>query len=208
MSMISFGPTPRFIDGKNWFWTVTDHADQIYSSSRNIYVLPSDADYTTWTGKNNVAAPVASEPELWDVLKKYMPVPLPDYLFDGTTFVQPAANNLTAKQIKAYTAMVRWTKETGGIVFRTHPIITTREAQASINTTTAQGVQNPALTWNWKCADGTFWLIDVPTQKAMATAVGAFIDKCFTTEQQTITNPAITTTTQVNAAFGFSNVYT
>lgn len=200
---------PRVIEINNWFWTVADHADQIYSSKRNIYVPAGDADYTAWTGKGNTAVPISSEPSLWGVLQSYGGTTgqFPDYLFNGTTFVQPAFNNLTAVQVKAYTADVRWTKETSGIVFRSHPIITTREAQASINTATAQGVQNAALTWNWKLADGTFWVIDVPTQKAMATAVGAFIDKCFQTESATIANPAITTTNQVDAAFGFSNVY-
>lgn len=200
---------PIMIDGRNWFWQVTDHADQIYSSARNIYVAESDADYTAWKGKGNVAAPVPSEAELWPVLRHYAPAAqFPDWLFNGVTFVQPAFNNLTAAQVKAYAAQVRWTKETGGIVFRTHPIITTREAVAQIDTAVTQGVNNPALTWNWKCKDGTFWLIDVPTQKAMATAVFQFVDKCFLTEKDTISNPAITTTNQIDAAFGFSNVYT
>ena len=205
---MSFVPSP-IIDVANWFWQVVDHNNQIYSSKRNIYVPTNDSDYVTWLGRGNVAAPVSSEPQLWGALTTFgMPGQFPDYLFNGTTFVQPATNNLTAAQVKAYAAMVRYNKETGGVIFRTHPIITTRESVAQTTTAFNQGIVNPALTWNWKCADGTFWLIDVPTQKAMATAVGQHVDKCFATEQATITNPAITTTNQVDTAFGFSNVYT
>src|SRR6187401_2198631 len=96
---------PIMIDGRNWFWQVTDHANQIYSSARNIYVAESDADYTAWKGKGNVVAPVPSEAELWPVLRHYAPAAqFPDWLFNGVTFVQPAFSNLTAAQVKAYAA--------------------------------------------------------------------------------------------------------
>jgi Domain of unknown function (DUF4376) len=200
---------PIMIDGRNWFWQVTDHANQIYSSARNIYVAESDADYTAWKGKGNVVAPVPSEAELWPVLRHYAPAAqFPDWLFNGVTFVQPAFNNLTAAQVKAYAADVRWKKETGGIVFRTNPYDSNREAQTQIASAAAAARINPAFTANWKLSNGTFLVLNATAMNDLYNALQTFVQKCFTTEQQTISNASITTTTQVDAAFGFSNVYT
>lgn len=198
-------PPKSYFPGKN-YWQIAGQSN-VYYSGTNVLVPTTDADYQTWVNAGNSPTPIPSEIELWGVLQAAVPSQFPAYLFNGTTFIQPAPNNLTAAQIKSYSADVRWKKETGGIVFRGHPIITTREAQSQIDTALAQATRNSAWVADWKCADATFWPIDVAICTAMAAACETFVNKCFGVEQDTVTNAAITTTTQVDNAFAFSNVY-
>lgn len=103
-----------------------------------------------------------------------------------------------------YAATKRFYVETTNITVNSHPITMTREARVGINSALASVNENPALTINWKYADGTFEVLDQAGVQAIAQAAGAHVQSAFDAESQAgtdINNGAITDHAGVDAAF-------
>ncbi|MFE0015987.1 hypothetical protein ACFWXH_14150 [Mesorhizobium sp. NPDC059054] len=107
-----------------------------------------------------------------------------------------------------YAGDLRWRLETGGtgMLFEniSIPIATDRDSQVKVFAARYQVDQDPNLTVNWKCPDGTWRILNASAILAASNAVLLHIKKCFDTEQlvvQKIAAGEITTVPQVDAAF-------
>jgi hypothetical protein len=186
---------------KDWYWNVAGSTTQVYSSARNIYVPLADTAYQTWLAAHGAASRIAAEIDVW----YYVSDLLPPWLFDGSSFVQPSAGAYTKTQLKAYAASVRYNKEIGGTTVSGVNYPTDRDTQAKMTAAVLLAQVNPATTFKWKIADGTFTAsIDAAGMVAIASAVGAFVNGLFITEQMAGAAIDAGTTTglaQIDAAF-------
>jgi len=89
----------------------------------------------------------------------------------------------TVKEQKlAELAAYRYSKETAGITLSGMAIETNRESQALINGAWSFSQLNPAVLIDWKAESG--WIqIDAATIAAIAGAVAAHVQSCFSTER-------------------------
>ena len=185
-------PPPTFgINPTTHYWQITANP-KVFKAATNTLVATNDSAYTTWLAAGNKPTPIGSEIELWGVMQAYLPDQYPAWLFNGTTFIQPAANNYTPVQIRAYAAQVRWETETGGIDFtpRGGPsqgivlrIKTERDSQTAINGAVAAAQANPAYTTQWKTDDGAFHPVDAVTVILIGGSVAMHVQRCFTAEE-------------------------
>jgi hypothetical protein len=189
------------INARNWYWTVASNADAIYSSKTNTYVAADDADYTEWAGAH---APIAipDEVELWGVIKPNIPE-TPDWLFNGTLFVQPAPGEYSKAQLATYAGDVRWQAEvtgsSGGIAYRTD-----RVSRALLNTTLTYLRANTGTSVEWKALDGTFTTLDAAGMEAFNNDVNIHVEQCYAAEKTCkadIEAGTITTLAQIDAVF-------
>jgi hypothetical protein len=199
--------TPR-----DYYWQLSGHT-KVYSSARNIEVLTTDQDYQDWLAKGYLApVPIDTEANLWPVVHDSCPDMFPDWLFNGTSFIQPAINNYNPPQIKAYAAMVRYDKEVGGINYTPASgpsqgiklmIDTARASVVNINNATLSAQADSSYTTQWKTKDGIFHSIDATTMIQMNVNVQAHVRTCFETEQ---TCQSYTTITAVDDAFALIGI--
>ena len=206
-----------FINVTNHYWIIGGSTTDVYSSATNTMVPVTDQAYVDWSA-GNVAAPIASEVELAEVLQNHGSQ-LPAWLFKAPSFVQPTPTTYTQGQLKAYTADARWRKEQGGITLAFGmPIETNDRAQAKISgamlaakyppapTKAPPGGGGPAFTTKWHAADGTIWPLDTLQIVAMTGELQLHIDQCFEALAGTIDAidaGTITTLEQIDATFGF-----
>lgn len=126
-----------------------------------------------------------------------------------------AAGNITAYQAPAitssdlitYTATKRFEVETAGIVIDGQTIDTSRESQSMITGAYTYSQAHPTETIKFKSVSG--WVtLDSATLAAIATAVGAHVQACFSVEatiDSSIANGSITTTAEIDSADWPSN---
>lgn len=181
---------PLFIPETN-YWQITGNP-KVFKAAQNTLVATSDSAYQTWLAAGHTPTPIGTETELWGVMQTYLPHMYPEWLWDGATFIQPAANNFTPAQVRGYAGQKRWETETGGINFepRGGPsqgivlrIKTDRESQTAINGAVAAAQENPSYTTQWKTADGTFHPVDAGTVILIGGSVSLHVQRCFVAEQ-------------------------
>ncbi|WFP74492.1 DUF4376 domain-containing protein [Mesorhizobium sp. WSM4906] len=106
-------------------------------------------------------------------------------------------------ELTAYAAEKRWEKETGGVTIAGVQVSTSRDSQAMITGAYSYSEANPDETIKFKAASG--WIeMDHNTVVAVANAVGAHVQACFSIEQavsEAIAAGTITTREQIDAAF-------
>jgi hypothetical protein len=184
-----FGVVPFVPD--THYWQIVGNP-KVFKAETNTLVATNDAAYTAWLAAGNRMTSIASESELWGVMRTYLPDQYPEWLFSGTTFIQPAVNNYTPAQIRGYAGQKRWETENGGIDFtpRGGPsqgvvlrINTVRESQTAINGAVAAAQQNPAYTTQWKTVDGTFHPLDAATVILIGGSVAYHVQRCFVAEE-------------------------
>jgi Domain of unknown function (DUF4376) len=184
---------------QNWYWKVAG-SPGVYSSASNIYVPETDTIYVTWLGAGYTASQINSECEIWSYVSPYLSA----WLFNGTTFAQPAVGTYMPAQLSAYAASLRYTKETEGIAVNGAAVATDRESQAMINGAYNMATRDPTFTTQWKMATGAFVQIDATTIASIATAVGAHVATCFAKEATVaagIAGGTIKTPADIDAAF-------
>jgi hypothetical protein len=192
---------------QNWYWAVGGSTTQVYSSVSNTYVPVADATYAAWLAAGNNPAPIPAEADIWP----YMAPIKPSWLFDGTTFAQPAVGAYTKTQLIAYCANARWLRQTGGITVATFAYLTDRVSSNERNTAYNYGLANTAATFSWKLPDGTFTTLTATQLTHVETSENGFVQACFNCEETTdtsINGGTITTTAAIDAAFAaISNVF-
>jgi hypothetical protein len=187
---------PPFVHA-NAYWIVGSSAD-VYSSKQNIYVSASDPDYVTWKDAMGDPPTMPDEATLWPMMSH-----LPQWLFNGTTFAQPAEGEYTKDQLAAYSAMKRYEVEVAGTVSNSQPLRTDRISRAAVTQAVAYLNANPAATFNWKTLTG-FQAVDQQTVRDFDGAIHTHVQGCFDIEKTTldgITAGSITTLAQVDAAY-------
>jgi hypothetical protein len=193
---MSFGS----IDPSSHYWVVAGSTTEVYSGATNTYVPVNDSTYVTWS-QTNQPSQIASEIELWTVMQQR--AQLPDWLFDGTTFVQPAAGQYTQTQLLAYSASVRYNYEVAGTTSGSQQLRTDRVSRTALNQTLVYLNANPTLTVNWKTLTGfVAWTQTLTT--TYAEAVNKHVQSCYDVETSTdssITGGTITTLAQIDSAY-------
>jgi hypothetical protein len=116
------------------------------------------------------------------------------------------ATPLTVDGLVAYAATARYNKETAGITVSGAAVTTDRASQAMLAGAFNYCQQNPTTAINWKTATGAFVTLTAAQITAIADAVGAHVQACFSKEMTVVTAikatpPTITTTAQIDAQF-------
>jgi hypothetical protein len=192
------------INPYNWYWAVNGSTTEVYSSVSNTYVPVTDAAFSAWLRNNPYGAPkAASEAELWNVLTTSYGMPLADWLFNGATFVQPAAGQYTKAQLTGYAASKRYDVEVGGMTITGIPIATDRQSQAMINGAFNLASQNAALALQFKTESG-FVSLTAAQIIGIAVAVATHVQNCFAKEAEVgaaIAAGSISDLAAIDAAF-------
>jgi hypothetical protein len=200
-----------FYDPRNWYWSVTNQSNAIYSSASNTYVDVSDQTYSDWIAAGNAAIPIPDEAELWGVVS---PNGLPAWLFDGTHFVQPAVGQYTKTQLASYSANARANHAGGGVIVTSLspvPFLSDPVARNTLANAYEYIKATPGSTVNWKLSDGSFININEAALQKATTSVASFVQSCFTCESDTLTSingASITTLAAIDAAYAaVTNVF-
>jgi hypothetical protein len=157
---------------------------------------------------------------LTSVLPQHLLGPRSGLSYDGGNLVVPEGDiaaainaiiadpnwqaNAGKAALKAYAAMVRYNKENGGFKVGGMSYATDLDSQAKLNGAYCLAQINPNVAISWKLPGGTFATLKAADITAAATAVGTFVQQCFSTEATVgiaIDSGAITTTAQIDAQF-------
>ncbi|NTG73313.1 DUF4376 domain-containing protein [Agrobacterium rhizogenes] len=126
------------------------------------------------------------------------------WTWDGAEFAAPVTAPVTVSDLISYAAAKRYSLETGGFIYSSHPIATDNESQGKIgNVALAANIVGTSFSTAFKCSDGSFFTLSQTDAIAMATAVMTFVSACYGTEADVcakISSGKIKTTAQVDAA--------
>jgi hypothetical protein len=187
---------------KDWYWFV-DNDQQLYSSARNIYVNPqTDSGYQNWmTSVYGVpAVTLTNEAEIWYYAKEFQPA----WLWNGATMSQPAANQYTTDQLKAYAETVRETAANGGMTAEGIPIKTDDFSRTRITNARLAATKNAQYSTTILGSDGNIYPVTDTQILAISDDVIAFGTSLADTYAQMhdgIDGGTITTLSQIDSAF-------
>lgn len=184
----------------NWYWIIGGDTSKVYSSATNTYVSANDATYLAWRSWGNSPPDIATEADIW----MYVSDKQPDWMFDGTTFSQPAIGAYTKSQLTAYAANARWRKEIGGISLQGIPVATDDRSKQMILGARLAAQANPDFTTSWVGTDGNVYPLNGAQLIGVSDAVLAHVSNCFTlfaTVKAAIADGSVTTITEVDAVF-------
>jgi len=202
---------PTAFDARDWYWQIVQDihetkaapATSVYSSKRNIYVDPAtDAEYLAWQEFHGGAVPnkATSESDIWYHVKDLKPA----WLYDGTTFSQPAIDKYHPFQLSNYSAMKRWETETKGIKASGVPMKTDDRSKQMIGNARQAAVADSSFTTTWVGGDGKLYPVDANDLIKMGDAVVDHVDSCFdvfANLDPQIKSGAITTLKQIEDAY-------
>lgn len=109
----------------------------------------------------------------------------------------------TKPQLLAQAQARRRSVEIGGITVGGVPVYTDPESQAKLHAARTAAKEDAQYTLDWKAAGGTFVTLDAATIIALADAVRAHVQACFSAERAVATkinNNTYTTFAQVDGA--------
>jgi hypothetical protein len=113
--------------------------------------------------------------------------------------------DLPTRILLDYASARRFALEIAGITFEGFKIATDRAGQSMVLGAWALAQQDASISVRWKTADAATWAIfDVAKINALARAVGAHVEACFSAEAQItadIRRGSITTTVQIDQTF-------
>jgi hypothetical protein len=189
----------------DWYWKIAGNDAQVYASKRNIYVALDDPDFVAWNAGNLIGAPMASEAEIWPYVSG-PPRMLPEWMFDGTTFAQPAPAEYTKVQLHAYQILVRYNKEQGGMTLSSGmPIKTDDRSQAKINGLRhIAEVKGSGFTTQFHADDDNFYNMIASDIISMSDQLQVHVDNCFSISSNVardIDAGTITSLAQIDSAF-------
>lgn len=187
---------------RDWYWQVAS-VGKVYASARIAYVAADDTAFAAWRATGRAPTQIASEADLWGVVHPLMPDLTPDWLFDGVTFVPPAAGAYSKAQLKAYAAARRYAVEVGGLTIDAKPIATDRASQAMIAGAYNYVAASPSAVIQYKTETG-FVELTAAEITAIATAVGAHVQMCFAKEAEVaaaIDAATVVALAEIDAAF-------
>lgn len=202
---------PTIVNLLNWYWFIGADQTQVYSSASNTYVpAATDAGYLAWSA-NNYTVTIEDEPTLW---VSYMSSVLPAWLYDGTTFSQPAAGAYTKPQLTGYSANARYNHASGGVIITSLSPVSFLSDPVSRNTMASAldyANAHTGTTVHWKMSDGTFITLNQTQLTTLVNDVAGFVQSCFTCESNTATSinaGSITTLAAIDSAYAaISNVF-
>jgi hypothetical protein len=190
------------------YWIIAGSQTDVYQSRTNTLVATSDVDYAAWA-ENNVAGQIASEADLGEVVRGYG-LPLPAWLFNAASFIQPSPTTYSNAQLAAYAADARFRHASGGVSIGGKPYLSDPVSRNTVASAHDYAVANPGHVTDWKLADGTFIQLSEAQLATVLQEMATFVQSCFTCESTTLTGingGSITTIAAIDAAFAaISNV--
>jgi hypothetical protein len=186
---------------QDYYWFVGGDNTKVYSSARNIYVdAATDSDYQTFVANGDVAIDADSEAGIWHLMQDFLPL----YLWNGTTFSQPAANAWTKAQLQNYNAQTRFDKVTGGMTAAGVPVKTDDRSRGLIADARKAAETDNTFTAKWYGSDGNFYAIDAATMIQLSNTVNNHTNDCYNTFSQVdgeILANTVTTLAQIDTAY-------
>jgi hypothetical protein len=177
----------------DWYWSVGGDATHVWSSARAMSVPVADQAYADWQAVGgHYTTPIASMTELYAVLAAQFP----------------------AGSLPTYNADARFRRRNSGIIITSLSPATFMSDEASVNDINSSynyGQANPAATFQWKMADGSFTALDATKITKLHNDALNYVQSCFVCESTNlaaITGGTITTLAQIDAAFAaISNTF-
>lgn len=123
----------------------------------------------------------------------------------GARTVEPATLETLKRDKLAALAAWRYDREIGGITVAGARIDTDRQSQATITGTLVAMRENLTAAVDWKTADGAFVTLTLPQIAAVAAAVVAHVQACFTAETLLAAEINAAETAEALAAIEFSD---
>jgi hypothetical protein len=185
-------------NARDWYWLVGDDAT-VYASGRNIYVDPADQGFADWSAGQSVRT-VPNEAELWPYMKDVLPV----WMFDGTTFSQPAEGTYTHTQLKSYSGVVEDVAANSGMVAAGIPIGTDPATKRKLADARTAAEADPAFTSTVVGSDGNLYPVDAAKIIEMSDAMisfGTVLNDTYATLHADIEAGTVTTLEEIDAAF-------
>jgi len=105
------------------------------------------------------------------------------WTYDGKKLSAPVVPDPTSEDLLAYAASKRFSVETGGISVNGSKIATDRASQSLITGAYSYVLANPSETVKFKTASGSFVELTAAQMTAIANAVGAHVQSCFSAEE-------------------------
>lgn len=195
---------PMF-NAADWYWRVANDPSKIYSSKRNLYVGPMDADYVAWLVAQGVpaAVPIASEGEVWDYVKGMHPA----WVLDPSTgsFAYPGQNLYSKGQLKNYSFEKRVLAENSGMNSATvgGRVRTDEHAKTLIMMAASQADGDPGYMTRSISPDGLAQL-NATQVLAVEGELATFVEGVFNTYAQLdadITGGTVTQLSEIDAAY-------
>jgi hypothetical protein len=199
---------------KNAYYVVGGSTTQVYSTASNTYVPVDDQGYQDWLAAGNSSNVAVDEADLWETVQR-LGLGLPLWMFDGTTFVQPAVGAYSKSNLLGYNGDARYRRASSGVTITTISAVSFQSDPQSRNTVNSaydySQAQGTNWTINWKMQDGSFVVLSKGSLATLMNNMAQFVQACFTCEydnQTKIDGGTITTPTQIDAAFAaVSNVF-
>lgn len=107
-------------------------------------------------------------------------------------------------RLRNYAAAIRFSKEIAGVTVDGHVYPSDRDSQPKFTAAVVMAQINTSATFNWKLDDGAFVTLDAAQLVAVASAIGAYVQRCFSKEASVktmIDAGTITITSEIDAAF-------
>jgi hypothetical protein len=180
-----------------WYWLADDA--RVYAGNRQIITNDADAAYSTWLSDGNI-------PSSWprDLAGNQTNAALQDVLMPYNMFVD----------LKAYTADARWRRRNAGIKVTSLSsalFLSDEPSVNDINSSYNYGQANPAATFHWKMADGSFTTLNATQITTLHNDILNYVQSCYACESTTIASingGTITTRAQVDSVFAaVTNVF-
>jgi hypothetical protein len=188
----------------DWYYRVGGDDAKVYQTKSNAYVPVADADYQAWLAANPLGPNNAEhESDLWEIVQR-LSLGLPVWLFNGTTFVQPAVGQYSTANLYGYSEDKRNITLNAGITVNGLPFATDPLTVGSLNTAYIYTQAKTADTFSWKLPDGSWVTLNKASIAALQNAVSGYGQDCFDCEASTldaIDAGTITGLAQIDAAF-------
>lgn len=130
-------------------------------------------------------------------------------LFQGAILPSPSAvvayqatyeASILTDSIKVALAAHRYDIQTGGVVIDGHPFRTDIDSQFALTGAFMAAQANPAISINWKMADGTFATLNAAAITSAWSQGMGFVQKCFDSEKTVIAAVATYATAELAIA--------
>jgi hypothetical protein len=183
----------------DFYWKIGDLGN-LYSSKRNIYVDPSDAGYLAWNANGGFAPSIQTEAEVWYYVQNVQPA----WMWDGTTFSQPAEGAYTTTQLKAYAQLVRENTANGGMTAEGIPILTDDFTRTRISNARTAAQADAAYTTTLLGSNGVLYPVNSTQVIAISDdviALGTNLANTYAMVHNEIDSGQITTLAEIDSAF-------
>src|SRR4029077_19754674 len=134
--------------------------------------------YQAWLAANPLGPnDAADEAELWEIVQR-LRLGIPTWMFDGTSFVQPAVGQYSAANLYGYTEDKRNITLNAGVTVNGLPFATDPLTVGSLNSAYIYMQAKTGDTFSWKLPDGSWVTLNKASIAALQNAVSGYGQDC------------------------------